>query len=439
MRAGFMMVALLASAAMTVPAAAQQVRNLDHEQTNARVFNGVYTDKPVLFEVSLPEGQAMRVDVISTSEFDPYLKVYDAKSGDLLAENDDGGEGLNSRAMVTATQDMQLRIAVTSYGADAEADGLAGSGGGEEIVESGFVSGSSFDLQLTVLDYEVPPARAVSWGSEEQGQFFGGEEHLYTFKGEEGLLLEVAMIADSADSNALDPYLALRDGSGMTVAENDDGGDGLNALLRYVMTSDETYTIVASGLGDSSGGYSLRLAPRREPMVQAPLQVVAIGDTATGRIGAGYDNGDIEPTSLQYQLSESALAAIRSGGSGEITVRMTKAQSDDADFGNALHPYIELGFDTPLGFAVVQYDDDGAGDLNAMIPVDLSVLKGNPELLSALRIKVQGYGETTGDYILTVTPGLDPVESSYSEYLESSADSPPIEVPSPPMAMPARN
>ena len=209
MRAGFLMAALLAGAAMAVPAAAQQVRNLDHEETNARVFNGVYNEKPVLFEVTLPAGQAMRVDVMSTSEFDPYLKIYNAETGDLIAENDDGGEGLNSRAMVTATQDMHLRIAVSSYGARDEADGLAGTG--EDIVEGGFVSGSSFDLKLTVLDYELQPMRAVTWGSEEKGQFFGGEEHLYTITGEEGLLLEVAMIADPDDSSGLDPYLTLRD------------------------------------------------------------------------------------------------------------------------------------------------------------------------------------------------------------------------------------
>ncbi|RIV93409.1 hypothetical protein D2V17_00150 [Aurantiacibacter xanthus] len=434
------MAALLAGAAMAVPAAAQPVRNLDHEETNARVFNGVYNDKPVLFEVTLPAGQAMRVDVMSTSELDPYLKIYNAETGDLIAENDDGGEGLNSRAMVTATQDMHLRIAVSSYGARDEADGLVGTG--EEIVEGGFVSGSSFDLKLTVLDYEVQPVRAVTWGSEEKGQFFGGEEHLYTITGEEGLLLEVAMIADPDDSSGLDPYLTLRDASGKTLAQNDDGGEGLNALLRYVMTGNETYTIVASGLGDSAGGYSLRVAPRREPIVQAPLQVVAIGDTATGRIGAGYENGDIDPSSLDYQLSESALAAISSGRAGEITVRMSKAKSEDADFGNGLDPYLELGFDTPLGFAVVQNDDDSAGDFNAMIPIDLSVLKNNPEMLSALRIKVKGYGESTGDYVLTVTSGLEPVDSEYGEYLESAIDpvaSPPVQVQSSPMAFPARH
>ncbi|WP_137679584.1 hypothetical protein [Aurantiacibacter suaedae] len=423
MRSGFVMAALLASAGMAIPATAQDVRNLDQEQSDARVFSGAFDGKPVLFEVSLAAGEAMRVDVIATSEMDPVLRIYNAATGDLIVENDDGGDSLNSRAVVTATEDMDLRIEVSAFSAEAAAEEVAEAAMGDEVVEAGdggFVAPQTFDLKLTALDYDAQGVRAVSWNAEEKGQIFGGEEHLFTFAGEEGLLLEVAMVADTDIGNELDPYLALRDASGQTVAENDDGGSDLNALLRYVMMSDEAYTIVASGLGDSVGGYTLRVGPRREPVVQAPLQVLSIDDTATGRVGAGYENGDLDPASIMYQLSDSALAAIRNGGSGEITVRMTKAVSDDPDFANGLDPYLELGFDTPLGFAVVQTDDDGAGDLNAMIPVDLSTLAENTELLDVLRIRVSGFGESSGDYVLTVTEGLDPIDAEYEDYLESS-------------------
>ncbi|MEN7535912.1 hypothetical protein [Aurantiacibacter flavus] len=422
MRAGLVMAALLASAAMAIPAAAQEVRNLDQEQSDARVFSSAHNGDPVLFEVSLPAGEAMRVDVISTSEMDPVLRIYNSTTGDLIVENDDGGDGLNSRAVVTASEDMHLRIEVNAFSAEEAAEEVVEAVVGDEIVESGdggFVSPRTFDLKLTALSYDPQATRQVNWNDEEKGQIFGGEEHLFTVTGEEGLLLEVAMVADTDIGNELDPFLALRDASGQTVAENDDGGNDLNALLRYVMTSDETYTIVATGLGESVGGYTLRVGPRREPVVQAPLQVVAIGDRATGRVGAGYENGDLDPASILYQLSDSALAAIR-GGAGQVTVRMMAAESDDPDFANPLDPYLELGFDTPLGFAVVQTDDDGAGDLNAMIPVDLSTIADSAELLDALRIKVSGFGDSAGDFVLTVTEGLDPIEAHYEDYLESA-------------------
>ena len=414
MRAGFTMAALLASAAMAGPAAAQQVRDLDQEQTDTRSFSGAYDGEPVLFSVSVPAGDTVRVDVIANGELDPVLRIYNAATGDLIVENDDGGDGLNSRGMVTASEDMRLRIEVNAFSAGDSADVVA------EPADSGFVSAQTFDLRLTTLDYDVQATRNVTWNAEENGQIFGGEENLFTITGEEGLLLEVAMVADTDIGNELDPYLALRDASGQTVAENDDGGNDLNSLLRFVMTSDETYTIVATGLGDSVGGYTLRVGPRREPMVQAPLQVVAIGDTATGRVGAGYENGDLDPASIIYELSDSALDAIRAGGAGEITVRMTKAEGEDSDFANGLDPYLELGFETPLGFAVVKADDDSAGDLNAMIPVDLTTIAGSTELLDALRIRVSGLSNSAGDYILTVTEGLDPVEAEYDGYLESS-------------------
>ena len=423
MRAGFVMAALLASAAMVMPAAAQEVRNLDQEESDSRVFTGAYDGKPVLFEVSVPAGESLRVDVISNGDFDPVLRIYNAETGDLIVENDDGGESLNSRAIVSAQDAMRLRLEVNAFSAEEAARAPSEAPVSDEVGEpadGGFVAPSSFDLKLTTLNYEAQGVRQVGWNAEEKGQIFGGEEHLFTFTGEEGLLLEVAMVADTDIGNELDPYLTLRDASGQTVAENDDGGTDLNALLRYVMTSDETYTIVATGLSDSVGGYTLRVGPRREPVVQAPLQVVGIDDTATGRVGAGYENGDLDPASILYQLSDSALVAIRNGEAGEITVRMTKAVSDDPDFANGLDPYLELGFETPLGFAVVQTDDDGAGDLNAMIPVDLSTLAASAELLDALRIRVSGLGESAGEYALSVNEGLDPIEAEYEEYLESS-------------------
>ena len=409
MRTTTVMAALLAASALAAPAGAQGIRNLDEEASNVRSFTGTYDDAPVRFEVTVPANQALRIDAVATSDLDPVLRVYNAKTGELIVENDDGGDDLNSRATVSAAEEMRLRIEVSSF-AEAASDGSA---------DGGFVSPLTFDLRLTSLEFSPQSMRKVSWGAEETGQFFGGEEHLFTFTGEEGLLLEVALVADSDIGNELDPYLVLRDANGQTLAEDDDGGGDLNSLLRYVMTGDETYTIVATGLGDSVGGYTLRVGPRREPVVQAPLQVIAIGDQTAGRIGAGYENGDLDPASLLFQLSDSALAAIR-GGAGEITVRMVAVESSDPDFANSLDPYLELGFDTPLGFAVVQSDDDGAGELNAMIPIDLSSIAQSSELLDALRIKVSGFGGSAGDFTVSVSAGLEPVESEYEDYLETS-------------------
>lgn len=395
------------SALLPMAASAQDVRDLDSEESNMRSFSGQLDGGPAIFEVALPADTAMRIDVISTSNMDPVLKVYDAANGELITENDDGGDDLNSRATVRGEGDMRLRIEVDSFGAEEFESDLA-SGLGE----------NTFDLQLRSIFYDPQSVRLVSWGSDESGQLLGGESHEFTFTGEEGILLEVALVAEGDFETTLDPYLTLRDSSGEVVAENDDGGGNLNSLLRYVMTDDSEYTIVASGLGDSGGAYTLRVGPRREPIVQPPVQVVGIGDRATGRLGAGYENGGIDPNSIDYQLSEEALAMI-SGGAGEVTIRMEKISGDDPDFENTLDPYIEIGFETPLGFAVVQSDDDGAGDLNAMIPVDLSGVANDANLLQSLRIRVTGFGQSQGEYSLTVTEGLDPVEAGYEDLTET--------------------
>ena len=395
------------SALMPIGVSAQEVRDLDGEESNVRSFSGQLEGGPAIFEVALPADTAMRIDVISTSDMDPLLSVYNADTGDLLAENDDGGDDLNSRATIRGDGAMRLRIEVDSFGAEEFASDLA-SGLGQ----------NTFDLQLRSIFYDPQSVRRVSWGSSESGQLLNGESHEFSFTGEDGILLEVALVADGDFETTLDPFLTLRDAAGDVVAENDDGGGDLNSMLRYVMQDDREYTIVASGLGDSAGAYTLRVGPRREPIVQSPVQVVGIGDRATGRLGAGYENGGIDPNSIDYQLSEEALATI-SNGAGEVTIRMEKISGGDPDFENTLDPYIELGFDTPLGFAVVDSDDDGAGELNAMLPVDLSGVANNASLLQSLRIRVTGFGQSQGEYSLTVTEGLDPVEAGYEDLTET--------------------
>ncbi len=373
---------------------AQDVRDLDNESSNVRSFAGSVGEEPVMFEVAIPAASAMRIDVITTSELDPKVKVTDAATGELLAEDDDSGGDLSSRVTVRGEDGRRVRIEVSRFSYDG--------------MEPGEGTGGTFDLRLTTMAHDPQSLRSVAYGSALGGTLLTGDRHEFTFTGEAGKLLEVALLA--SEESGLDPYLELRDPAGEVIASNDDGGGSLNSVLRHVLQDGGDYTIVASAFGSSSGEYTLRVAEAREFVTQAPVQVIGFADPAAGRLGEGYENGGIDPAFIDYQLSDAAIAAIVAGR-GEVTIRMNADEGGASEFGGevgtGLDPLIELGFDTPLGFAVVESDDDGSGTgLNAMLPIDLSSIAGDRELLSRLRVRAKALS-AGGGYTLTITEGME--------------------------------
>ena len=319
---------------------------------------------------------------------DPFLTITDAASGEVLAEDDDGGDGLNARAVIPVQGSARrITIAVSQFTSD--------------MIEMEDTGGGTFDLRLT--SFVPQPAQPIGWGQSIAGTLDVGTTREFRFTGEQGMVLEAGLLAD--EESGFDPYLQLLGADGAELLSDDDGGEGLNARLRYLMPDAGPFTIVASGYGEGGGAFTLRMAERREPIAQLPQQVIGLADTATGRLGLGYANGGLDPVSIDYQLSDAAIAAIRQG-THEVTIRMSAAQDTD-NLGGGLDSYLELGFETPLGFAVVDSDDDGGGDLNAMIPVDLAGVASDEAFLRNLRIRAQAFAGSMGDYTLVITEGME--------------------------------
>lgn len=64
----------------------------------------------------LLSGQEGEVQIdLSSSEFDSYLKLFDASTGSLLAYNDDGGTGTDSQLTFTAQAGVDYIIQATSF------------------------------------------------------------------------------------------------------------------------------------------------------------------------------------------------------------------------------------------------------------------------------------------------------------------------------------
>ncbi|GAA0276011.1 hypothetical protein GCM10009127_15810 [Alteraurantiacibacter aestuarii] len=391
--------ALLAGAAAIlapVCASAQDVRNLDDAASEVRIFTDEVGTTPVRYRYTIAPMTSLLIDVIPAagSDLDPMLTVTDVASGEVLAEDDDGGEGLASRARIFSQEGQQIEIMVSSY-----------------AFFSGEETTGRFELQLRPSAYRPAPTRAVSFDSTTRDTLSEGTSHLFTIHGEEGQLLEVAMIAND---ELIDPTLSIFQGStadGEPLASNDDGGEGLNALLRFVLPESGTYTIKAEPFEGTSGEYTLRVAAASFPVLQSPQQAIGLGERLSGTLGEGYENGSIDPSQITYQLTEEAIAAIRSG-SGEVTFNMTTPLFAEDDFGSNVDAYLELGLETPIGFASLMSDDDGGEGLNSRIAIDLGPLADEPGWLERLRLHASSIG-SGGAFEIEVVEGLQPVDDGF--------------------------
>lgn len=156
---------------------------------------------------------------------------------------------------------------------------------------------------------------------------------------------------DGDGSNPLsDPYLVLRDASGNQLAFNDDGGPGLNSLLRYTPTTSGTFYIDAGGwlntaTNETSTG-SYFLSTSQAP----PLPTFSVAEIANYLVNEGFAGGrgwaitnisyNIEGLTAEQQvLAERALQAwsaitaltfTRTTGDGNITFRNTDPDNPDS-------------------------------------------------------------------------------------------------------------
>lgn len=422
---------LLAGAAALltpIPAAAQDVRNLDNAQSDVLIFDGTVTGEPARFRLTMERGSFLQVDVrpAEGSDLDPVLTITDVRTGEVLAEDDDSGGNLASRARIRSDVRRQVELTVTPF-----------------AFFSGEESSGAFELQLRRGAYTVPRTTPIAYGGEARGRVGAEEQRYYTISGQAGQLLEVALLAED---DSIDPLLNLYSGTdveGEVLMSDDDGGEGLNSLLRFVLPKSGTYTIGVGTYGESTGSFTLRVNEQRSPIDQAALTPLGLAERSTGYLaGVTYDAATeqaVEATGNLYQLSATAIAAIRAGA-GEVTIDMTHPLIDNASFPSGVDPFLEVGFETPLGFASMMTNDDGGEEgLNARIAIDLAPLAADGDWLERLRIRANTIGGG-GSYDIQIAEGLLPVREpyAYEEAAEGYDGEYPVPmVPPPPVMVPA--
>jgi hypothetical protein len=304
-----------------------------------------------------------RVLVRMRSEaFDTYLRWgYPQEDGTWYEEagNDDGGEGTDSRLMVTLGDEGRYQLRAGAFGEE---------------------DAGAYELELSAP--VAPRAGRVGVGEPAQGELTesdyegdnGFEDH-YVLAGSPGDVVTLF-----AESDEFDTHVAvgrMEGGAFTETASDDDGGVGTNAQLVVEMgDASEVYVVVRAFSGESAGPYTLRVEQGAvEPVAEEgewdeeeyedegegmDVDVEMVG-TFVGPVQANADvqgslgeAGADASEAMQHYREYSYQAAA-----GErFTISVTSGELD---------PYVGIGTGRGEEFAPMVEDDDGGEGLDALL------------------------------------------------------------------------
>ena len=176
----------------------------------------------------------------TSGRLDTYMELYLADTGELLNENDDGGQGLNARIRRNVQAGTRYIVLVRGYSSSASG-------------AYGFRAYFSGQGMLPADQYEPNDeprqATAIQVGTAQQHTFHSADDVDWV-RFEISRPYRYVIQARGARSGRLDTYIELFDRSLNFVAENDDGGEYLDARLSLFLESGVYYLKVWC-LGDA--------------------------------------------------------------------------------------------------------------------------------------------------------------------------------------------
>jgi hypothetical protein len=178
-----------------------------------------------MFQVKLAAGGKRYRIAMNSTEIDSVLVVKDASDKQLAWDDDSGGK-LNSLIMFDPPKDGTYKIYALS---------LKGQGAFTLQIREAVVHDVGDGL---TLKGNLGKAKAPNFA--------------YNVRLVAGKTYVIDMI--SPNQQALDPYLMLFDPAGKKIAEDDDGGDGLNARIIHRAAASGTYRIVCTSFENAGAG-----------------------------------------------------------------------------------------------------------------------------------------------------------------------------------------
>ena len=330
------------------------------------------------FAVELEAGRTYRFDLEGSATdagtlYDPYLRGIHDSAGNLIAGTDDNnrGEGRNALVTFTATE------------------------GGTHYVSAGAWRDFEGTYRLSVTDLTAEDAHTagtdtagtVAVGGSVTGEIgHGGDSDWFAVTLQAGRTYRFSLEGSATDAGTLyDPYLrGIHDSNGNLIAGTDDNnrGEGRNALVTFTATEDGTHYVSAGAWRDFEGTYRLSVtdltAEDAHTAGTDTAGTVAVGGSVTGEIGHG---GDHDWFAVELQAGRTYRFDLE----GSAT-----------DAGTLYDPYLR-GIHDSNGNLIAGTEDNNRGEgRNAL--VTFTAIEGGTHYVSA-----GAWRDQEGAYTLSVT------------------------------------
>jgi hypothetical protein len=321
------------------------------------------------------EGQRFAID-LRADGFDPLVRIGRMQGGAFteLAMNDDGPEGLNSHLVFTAPEGGEYVIRATPLNTSGEGTySLSLAEGPEPAAAQAIEIGASVEGAL---------------GDDDGKSAAGVATDAWRFQGQAGQRVRIEMTSDDFDA-----YLELFDENRVSLAQDDDGGEGTNARLTVTLPQTGSYIVEARSFSEATGDYALSITGI-EP--ERPPEVLPFGSTIEGEIGESDSSDDedreFDAFSFSGREGQRVQAIMRSG-----------------DFDT----YLQVGA-AEGEFSALASDDDGLGEgtdsrLTFSLPEDgdyvlrASPLGGDGKGLYSLELIDRGPQPSPGSLLVGAT------------------------------------
>lgn len=287
------------------------------------------------FTLTLATESVLEIEMTSAA-FDSYLFVADA-SGTVLVEDDDGGTNGNSRVLRLFPAGKYL-IGANSYDANKF--------GAYQLSVKLAPTACSASRQIAIPSSTNAALSATNSCKLNDKSFLDRYEFNVTTRS----TVRMDMISATIDS-----YLYLLDANGKLVAQDDDAGAGVDALIE-VQLEPGRYTLLANALANQVGNYRLDVKVPVDPC--AVTKTVNLNSTVTGTLSA---------------------ADCQTGGSGPIPntqrwlLNVTTAGPIQIDMtSSAVDAYLVLQ-SASSGAVLAENDDAATGTTNARIAANFGV------------------------------------------------------------------
>ncbi len=328
------------------------------------------------YSFTLGQAGSVEIDLFSTA-FDTFLTLREGTDveGRLVATDDDGGQGTNSR-IATELSAGTYTIEATSYAAGVTgaftlrvtAAG-GGGGGGCALDDLGALSGTA--------------TRVGNLGDDCESPNYGGRlARYYSFTLGQAGPVEIDLV-----SSVFDTFLALREGTdvaGRLVVSDDDGGLGTNSRISTELSAG-TYTIEATSYATRVTGEFTLTATAAGGGGGGGCALDDLGVLSGTATRVGNLGDDCESPNYSGRLARYYSFTLGQAGPVEIDL-----------VSSAFDTFLALREGTAVAGRLVVSDDDGGQGTNSRIGTELSP--------GTYTIEATSYGTgITGAFTLTVT------------------------------------